>query len=326
MAERAYTTSNIYRYGFNGKETDKESSTQDYGMRIYNPALGRFLSVDPIATSYPWYTPFQFSGNMPILMVDLDGLEPKKGEINFGKNILLGLVNGEALKDKFLLKNTYGAPKRTNENWITSGSGTDIISSAEFLSKFKAANPEVKVENVVFTTHGGATDENIGGLFAGQGNNKIQILARDIEMFLDNDPKLSEETKKAIGAFESVLSNIEEGGTFVLNACNCGKDDNLGVALQKLAKGRVNIYLSTDKVAVPISKESPELDVTKIKEGNLDKVKRDSHEYKKGFKLFPAGYIDESKKTPNTPIEINKNLIFQSQDEPIKKQSPLKKK
>ncbi len=64
-----------YRYGFNGKENDTETLTQDYGFRIYNPTLGKFLSVDPLTKSYPWYTPFQFAGNKPIWAVDLDGLE-----------------------------------------------------------------------------------------------------------------------------------------------------------------------------------------------------------------------------------------------------------
>jgi RHS repeat-associated protein len=71
-----------YRYGFNGKEIDKGSegmggggSTYDYGFRIYNPSLGKFLSVDPLTASYPWYTPYQFAGNKPINCIDLDGLE-----------------------------------------------------------------------------------------------------------------------------------------------------------------------------------------------------------------------------------------------------------
>jgi hypothetical protein len=36
----------------------------------------RFLSVDPLANNYPWYTPYQFAGNQPISMIDLDGGEP----------------------------------------------------------------------------------------------------------------------------------------------------------------------------------------------------------------------------------------------------------
>lgn len=69
-----------YRYGFNGKENDPETAgtgqgTQDYGLRIYNPALGRFLSIDPLTHAYPWYTPYQFAGNKPINSIDLDGAE-----------------------------------------------------------------------------------------------------------------------------------------------------------------------------------------------------------------------------------------------------------
>lgn len=71
---------NSYKYGFNGKENDNETvgtgeGTQDYGMRIYNPALGRFLSVDPISKEYPELTPYQFASNKPITSIDLDGLE-----------------------------------------------------------------------------------------------------------------------------------------------------------------------------------------------------------------------------------------------------------
>ena len=73
--------SSLYRYGFNGKEMDNETYGQgneyDYGFRIYNPRIGRFLSVDPLTSTYPWYTPYQFAGNKPIWAIDLDGLEEK---------------------------------------------------------------------------------------------------------------------------------------------------------------------------------------------------------------------------------------------------------
>jgi RHS repeat-associated protein len=70
-----------YRYGFNGKENDNEvkgeGNQQDYGMRIYDPRLGKFLSVDPIANNFPDLTPYQFAGNTPIQAIDLDGGEPQ---------------------------------------------------------------------------------------------------------------------------------------------------------------------------------------------------------------------------------------------------------
>jgi len=70
-----------YRFGFNGKENDTDFGNsqliQDYGFRIYNPSIAKFLSVDPLTQEYPWYTPYQFAGNKPINSIDLDGLEAK---------------------------------------------------------------------------------------------------------------------------------------------------------------------------------------------------------------------------------------------------------
>ena len=66
-----------YRFGFNGKEYEGTFKSFDYGMRIDRPDLGRFLSVDPLTKKFPYYTPYQFAGNMPIIAIDLDGEEPK---------------------------------------------------------------------------------------------------------------------------------------------------------------------------------------------------------------------------------------------------------
>ena len=77
MPGRNFAGSDKYRFGFNGKEKDDETGTQNYGFRIYNPQIARFLSVDPLTKEYPWYTPYQFAGNTPIMAIDLDGEEPK---------------------------------------------------------------------------------------------------------------------------------------------------------------------------------------------------------------------------------------------------------
>ena len=46
-------------------------------MRIYDPRLGKFLSVDPLSSKFPWWTPYAFAGNSPIEAIDLDGGEIK---------------------------------------------------------------------------------------------------------------------------------------------------------------------------------------------------------------------------------------------------------
>lgn len=91
MPGRKYSqASTKYRYGFNGKENDNEvkgeGNEQDYGLRIYDTRLGRFLSVDPLTKSYPHYTPYSYAGNKPTKFIDLDGAEETKnwGDYSFG--------------------------------------------------------------------------------------------------------------------------------------------------------------------------------------------------------------------------------------------------
>jgi len=78
MNERNWNTSG-YRFGFNGKEMDNEVSGDgnqyDYGFRIYNPRIGKFLSMDPLFKSYPWNSTYAFAENDVIRSVDLEGLE-----------------------------------------------------------------------------------------------------------------------------------------------------------------------------------------------------------------------------------------------------------
>lgn len=76
-------SSGDYRYGFNGKEMDNEVSgngnSYDYGFRIYNPRIGKFLSVDPLSKEYVWLSPFIYAENRPIKAIDIDGLEAWDG-------------------------------------------------------------------------------------------------------------------------------------------------------------------------------------------------------------------------------------------------------
>jgi len=68
-----------YRYGFNGKEKDNdvkgEGNQYDYGFRVYDSRLGKFLSVDPLFKGYPWNCPYSYAEGDVIRAIDLDGLE-----------------------------------------------------------------------------------------------------------------------------------------------------------------------------------------------------------------------------------------------------------
>ncbi|RYG11441.1 MAG: hypothetical protein EOO07_20600, partial [Chitinophagaceae bacterium] len=82
MPGRKYSAANRYRYGFNGKENDNEiagaGNQYDYGFRIYNSRIGRFLSQDPLTNKFPDLSSYQYSSNRPVDGIDIDGLEWKK--------------------------------------------------------------------------------------------------------------------------------------------------------------------------------------------------------------------------------------------------------
>jgi RHS repeat-associated protein len=76
MPGRSFS-SNAYRYGFNGMEKDDEvkgsGNSYDFGARIYDSRLGRWLSMDPLQAKYPSLSPYNFVANNPIKFVDYDG-------------------------------------------------------------------------------------------------------------------------------------------------------------------------------------------------------------------------------------------------------------
>jgi RHS repeat-associated protein len=84
---RAYLTSKNtaekarvnYIYGFQGQEKDDEikgaGNSLNFEYRMHDPRVGRFFAVDPLAKKYPYYTPYQFSGNKVIHLIELEGLE-----------------------------------------------------------------------------------------------------------------------------------------------------------------------------------------------------------------------------------------------------------
>src|SRR5690606_3811209 len=80
MAERNFAGER-YRYGFNGMETDneikEEGNSYDFGARIYDSRIGRWLSVDPLQEKYPSLSPYVFVANNPIFFIDIDGREIK---------------------------------------------------------------------------------------------------------------------------------------------------------------------------------------------------------------------------------------------------------
>jgi RHS repeat-associated protein len=136
-----------YRYGFNGKEKDNEikgsGNSLDFGARVYDSRLSRFLSIDPLSSSFPYQSPYVFAGNSPIAYVD------KNGEKQFHYLLTINSDGSTTLK----LTKTYN-------NW------------------FRAMDyHHIKVEGTnlsyTFTPWGTATDPTSNELIRNGGSNYI---------------------------------------------------------------------------------------------------------------------------------------------------------
>jgi RHS repeat-associated protein len=76
-----------YRYGFNGKEKDDEFSGEgnsyDFGARILDVRLGRWMSVDPYYNMTPALSAYNFSLNSVLMFCDTNG---KNGKVTVQAN------------------------------------------------------------------------------------------------------------------------------------------------------------------------------------------------------------------------------------------------
>ncbi len=61
------------RYLYNGKEFERVANLLDYGWRWFDPVVGRWNGVDPLAETYTKESPYNYVGNNPITYIDVKG-------------------------------------------------------------------------------------------------------------------------------------------------------------------------------------------------------------------------------------------------------------
>ena len=126
----SYDLSSDYRYGYNGKEKDDEikgeANSLDYGARIYDPRVGRWMSTDPLESKYPSMSAYNYVANTPIMAINPDGkdiiiLSDPKGAGGRGHQaVLISNGNGQwryISKDGAENGGAYGKAKFTIKDY-----------------------------------------------------------------------------------------------------------------------------------------------------------------------------------------------------------------
>ncbi len=74
-----YNQSPKNNYLYNRKERDPVLGWDDFHARKYDPALGRWNHIDPLADQMSFVTPYAYGFNNPVLFIDPDGKKPIPG-------------------------------------------------------------------------------------------------------------------------------------------------------------------------------------------------------------------------------------------------------
>ena len=81
-------------YKYNGKELDRKGGLDwyDYGARMYDATLGRFMKTDRFSEKYVSLSPYQYGANNPVNNVDINGDSIAVLNLGYGSNQHLAIL------------------------------------------------------------------------------------------------------------------------------------------------------------------------------------------------------------------------------------------
>lgn len=252
MTDRMVSNIDGYRYGFNGQEqeVDAGSFNYDFGARMYDSRIAKFLSVDFAYRKYAFWSPYQFAANNPIQLIDHKGNDPilAQRSSNSG-NVMIILADSKNFE--------IDLQDLTLSNWdyvIV----TDFKDATAWLEKNYGGTKSEKIKNLVVGTHGNGR----GSIFFHKTDMNTDRMHIEAEDFLptppastDNDPNEptpDPRTKERAGAemIKGIKNYISSDAKIMLLACGVAQDPDMMQALfDALGGGDIEVFGNQDLTA-----------------------------------------------------------------------------
>ena len=244
---------------YNSKELDKDLGLNwyHYGARYYDPAVGRFTGVDPLAPKYSFQTPYAYAANNPLRFIDFMGLGP-----------------GDPPTKRTVIKQTFRFDK--TPNGARKGTGTDVLTRTEVnVSQGESGEVRTTVVTRLSVDSDGGVSENATQFAmteSGTGEN------REFAMTATNEISSSKVDQDLQDAAQSVSTYKNDNGESPLQAKADNINKNIGYGASAVAAVATQGASLTVQVEASVGAGAVANEVVKISPESLSITIKDEKE------------------------------------------------